>query len=65
MHWFVNGDLLPSDKNDYRLDTISTHSQRLTVYLNKKHRDFMQANYTCEYDGKEAMILVRRRTSEY
>jgi hypothetical protein len=60
-NWFVNGELLNKDNYDFNIDTISSNTQRLTVYLNK---NFIQANYTCQYDGKEATIFVRRRTSE-
>lgn len=64
LHWLVDGELLNEEKNDYLLETLSSHTQRLTVYLNHRNRNFAQANYTCEYDGKEATTLVRRRTSE-
>jgi hypothetical protein len=63
-NWFINGELLNEDNYDYDIDTISSNTQRLTIYLNKKNKNFIQANYTCEYDGKEASIFVRRRTSE-
>jgi len=59
--WFVNGELLTRDNYDFDIDTISSNTQRLTVYLNK---NFIQANYTCRYDGKEATILVRQHTKE-
>jgi hypothetical protein len=62
--WFINGELLTKDIHDYSIETISSHTQRLIVYLNKKNQNFLQANYTCAYDGKEATIYVRRRTSE-
>lgn len=62
--WFVNGELLDRDNHDFRTETISAHTQRLTVYLNKRNRNFIEANYTCAYAGKEASIFVRRRTSE-
>jgi hypothetical protein len=64
LHWLVDGELLNEEKNDYLLETLSSHTQRLTVYLNHRNKNFVQANYTCEYDGKEATTLVRRRTSE-
>ena len=65
MFWLVNGELLNAETNDFLLETISRHTQQLTVYLNGKMKHFTQANYTCVYDGKEATILVRRRTSEF
>ncbi|CAF5050378.1 unnamed protein product, partial [Rotaria magnacalcarata] len=64
LHWFTNGKLLNHDDYDYDIDTISLNTQRLTVHLNKKHKDFIQANFTCKYDQKQATILVRRRTKE-
>jgi len=63
-NWLVNGELLNEDNHDYNIETISPNTQRLTVYLNKKNKNFIQANYTCVYDGKEATIFVRRRTKE-
>jgi hypothetical protein len=62
--WFINGELLNKDNYDFDIDTISSNTQRLIVYLNKKNKNFIQANYTCRYNGKEATILVRRRTSK-
>ncbi len=62
--WRINGELLTNDNHDFSIETISSHTQRLIVYLNKKNKNFIQANYTCSYDGKEASIYVRRRTSE-
>jgi len=64
MFWLVNGELLNAETNDFLLETISRHTQQLTVYLNGKMKHFTQANYTCVYDGKEATILVRRRTKD-
>lgn len=62
INWFMNEELLNNDNQDFNIETISPNTQRLTVYLNK---NFIQANYTCKYDEKEATILVRRRTSEW
>ncbi|CAF2310780.1 unnamed protein product [Rotaria sp. Silwood2] len=63
-NWFINGELLNNDIYDYDIEIISLNTQRLTVYLNKKHKNFIQANFTCKYDEKETTILVRRRTKE-
>lgn len=63
--WLVDGQELTEDRHPFRLETISFNEQRLTIFLNKKHRHFTSANYTCRYDGKESSILVRRRTSKY
>jgi hypothetical protein len=62
--WLVNEELLTEYDQDYHIETISSNTQRLTIYLNKKNRNFIQANYTCRYKGNEASILVRRHTSE-
>ena len=62
--WFVNGELLNDDNHDFNTELISSHTQRLNVYLHKKNKNFIEANYTCRYNGKEATILVRRRTSK-
>ena len=64
LNWFVNGELLNEDNDEYDIESISSNTQRLIVYLTKKNKNFLQANYTCRYDGKEASIFVRRRTSE-
>ncbi|CAF0933290.1 unnamed protein product [Adineta steineri] len=62
--WLVNGELLNKTNHDFHIETISSNAQRLTISLNKRNRNFLQANYTCRYDGKETHILVRRRTKE-
>jgi hypothetical protein len=64
INWLVNGELLNDENEDFSIETISSQTQRLTVYLNKKNKHFTQANYTCRYHTKEATILVRRRTSK-
>ena len=64
LRWLVNGDLLTEDSNDFHIENISRHTQRLTVYLHKRTAHFFQGNYTCEYEGKQSTIFVRRRTSE-
>ncbi len=62
--WLVNGQPLYEDRHQFFLEVISSNTQRLTVFLNKKNNHFSHANYTCRYDGKESSILVRRRTSK-
>lgn len=62
--WFINGELIERTNEDYQQEILYPHTQRLTVYLNKKNLNFIEANYTCAYGEKEASIFVRRRTSE-
>jgi hypothetical protein len=64
INWFVNGELLTNDNQDFDIENLSSNTQRLLIHLHKKHKNFLQANYTCRYDGREATILVRRRTSQ-
>lgn len=64
LHWYIDGELLNHDDYDYDIEIKSPSTQRLTVHLNKKHKNFIQANFTCKYDEKEATILVRRHTSK-
>lgn len=63
--WLINGELIERSNEDYQQEILSPHTQRLTVYLNKKNLNFIEANYTCAYGEKEASIFVRRRTSEW
>ncbi|CAF1642954.1 unnamed protein product [Adineta ricciae] len=62
--WLVNGQLLNQSNYDFHTEPISSNTQRLTIFFNKKTQNFHQANYTCRYNGKEAHILVRRRTKD-
>lgn len=62
--WLINGELLDREHEGYEREILSPHTERLTVYLNKKNLNFIEANYTCAYGEKEASIYVRRRTSE-
>lgn len=64
LNWFVNGEYLNADNHEYHLETISSNTQRLTVHLKKKNKNFLHGNYTCEYNGKETSVFVRRRTKE-
>ena len=61
--WLVDGHALMDDPHTFHRETLSSHSQRLTVLLNKKNHHFPPTNYTCRYKEKESSILVRRRTS--
>lgn len=61
--WLVDGQALLDDPRTFHRETLSSHSQRLTVLLNKKNHHFPPTNYTCRYKDKESSILVRRRTS--
>ncbi len=62
--WLVNEQPLYEDRHQFLIETISSNTQRLTVFLNKKNNHFHPSNYTCRYNGKESSILVRRRTSK-
>ncbi|UJR25976.1 hypothetical protein I4U23_007324 [Adineta vaga] len=62
--WLVNGELLNQSNYDFHTEPISSNTQRLTIFFNKKNQNFLQANYTCRYNEKEAHILVRRRTKD-
>ena len=63
INWLINGELLTNDNHDFDIENVSSNTQRLIVYLHKRHKNFLQANYTCRYNERETTILVRQRTS--
>lgn len=61
--WLVNNRPLNNEKYKFHVETISSNTQRLTIFLHSKvDQLFNQANFSCRYNGKESSVLVRRRT---